>query len=178
MSTTTTAPAVSPEFAAGVREFYLHQLRMEIPTTIKVIQAIPEGKINWRPDDKARTALDLAWHIATVDVLFADEIAALDFGKMMDEEQRLAKQCPKTPNEIAAWYQEHYPKSLDKLAKMTPQQLLTPLNFLGMMTLPAFSYLAFIQNHSVHHRGQLSAYLRPMGGKVPSIYGPSADAEM
>jgi uncharacterized damage-inducible protein DinB len=44
-----------------------------------------------------------------------------------------------------------------------------------MMTLPAYVYLSFVQNHSVHHRGQLSAYLRPMGGKVPSIYGPSAD---
>jgi uncharacterized damage-inducible protein DinB len=45
----------------------------------------------------------------------------------------------------------------------------------GPFKLPALSYVTFAVNHSIHHRGQLSAYLRPMGAKVPSIYGPSAD---
>ena len=49
------------------------------------------------------------------------------------------------------------------------------LDFFGMMQMPAVVFLQLCIKHSVHHRGQLSAYLRPMGGKVPSIYGPSAD---
>ena len=45
-----------------------------------------------------------------------------------------------------------------------------------MFQLPAVMYLGFVQQHSIHHRGQLSMYLRPMGAKVPSIYGESYDA--
>jgi uncharacterized damage-inducible protein DinB len=48
----------------------------------------------------------------------------------------------------------------------------------GMFNLPAVMYLQFMLNHSIHHRGQLSAYLRPMGAKVPSIYGGSFDEPM
>jgi uncharacterized damage-inducible protein DinB len=40
---------------------------------------------------------------------------------------------------------------------------------------PAVAYLSIMSRHSIHHRGQLAAYLRPMGGKVPNIYGGSAD---
>ena len=61
---------------------------------------------------------------------------------------------------------------------MTPQQLATPVNFLGLFNFPAYVYLGLVNNHSIHHRGQLSTYLRPMGSKVPSIYGGSADEPM
>jgi uncharacterized damage-inducible protein DinB len=50
------------------------------------------------------------------------------------------------------------------------------VDFRGMFQLPAVMYLGFVQQHSIHHRGQLSMYLRPMGAKVPSIYGESYDA--
>jgi uncharacterized damage-inducible protein DinB len=56
-----------------------------------------------------------------------------------------------------------------------PEQLTTPVDFLGAFNFPAVLYLSFVNNHSIHHRGQLSVYLRPMGAKVPSIYGGSAD---
>jgi len=58
---------------------------------------------------------------------------------------------------------------------MTPAQLATPVDFDDVCKMPAVFYLGFVNNHSVHHRGQLAAYLRPMGSKVPSIYGGSAD---
>ncbi|HEY2115189.1 MAG TPA: DinB family protein, partial [Candidatus Angelobacter sp.] len=51
-----------------------------------------------------------------------------------------------------------------------------PIDFRGMFQMPAVSFLTLSQNHSIHHRGQLSTYLRPMGAKVPSIYGESYDA--
>jgi uncharacterized damage-inducible protein DinB len=58
---------------------------------------------------------------------------------------------------------------------MTPEQLLTPVEFFGVFNLPAALYLGFLNNHSIHHRGELATYLRPMGSKVPSIYGGSYD---
>jgi uncharacterized damage-inducible protein DinB len=57
---------------------------------------------------------------------------------------------------------------------LTGEQLAKEIKFY-MFNLPAVSYLNFAQVHSIHHRGQLSVYLRPMGAKVPSIYGGSAD---
>ena len=59
---------------------------------------------------------------------------------------------------------------------MTPDQLMKSIDFRGMFQYPAVAYLEFAIRHTIHHRGQLSMYLRPMGAKVPSIYGESHDA--
>jgi uncharacterized damage-inducible protein DinB len=58
---------------------------------------------------------------------------------------------------------------------MDPKKLAMPISFFGLLNHPAVVYLTLLQNHSIHHRGQLSTYIRPMGGKVPAIYGGSAD---
>ena len=61
---------------------------------------------------------------------------------------------------------------------LTPEHLATEIDFFGMMKMPAVALISMAIRHSVHHRGQLSSYLRAMGGKVPGIYGPSADEPM
>ncbi|MBM3756134.1 MAG: hypothetical protein FJW38_19370 [Acidobacteria bacterium] len=58
---------------------------------------------------------------------------------------------------------------------MSGEALASERNFFGAFNFPAVVYLNWANIHSIHHRGQLSAYLRSMGGKVPSIYGGSAD---
>ena len=60
---------------------------------------------------------------------------------------------------------------------MSGEQLTQVLDLLGLMQAPAIGWLSMAVKHSVHHRGQLSTYLRPMGGAIPGIYGPSADTE-
>ena len=60
---------------------------------------------------------------------------------------------------------------------MTGEQAAKIVDFRGMMQLPAVSFMTFNNNHVLHHRGQLSVYLRPMGGKVPAIYGESYDSK-
>ena len=64
---------------------------------------------------------------------------------------------------------------MQRLENTTPDQLVKTVDFRGRLQLPAVMYLQMMLHHSVHHRGQLSAYLRPMGGKVPAIYGESFD---
>src|SRR5260370_32383543 len=66
-------------------------------------------------------------------------------------------------------------RGIARIAQMTPEQLITPVEFFGVFNLPAAFYLAFLNNHSIHHRGEFATYLRPMGSKVPSIYGGSYD---
>ncbi len=162
----------SPEFAAGVREFLLMGIENEIPKTMKVIAAVPDGKKDYKPDPKARNAGDLAWHIAQEDVIF---LLAITEGKFAMPDTRFEKQRPAKMADMAEWYQKNMKDAIAKLRKMTPQQLVTPIDFLGMFNFPAFVYISFMNSHSIHHRGELTTYLRPMGSKVPSIYGPSAD---
>jgi uncharacterized damage-inducible protein DinB len=163
-------PALSPEFAIGMREALLQGLGQELETTKKVLAAIPEDKRDYRPDPKARTAWELAWHLASSDVQMTNEIADQKFTM----EPRF-KEEPKTVAELVNWYDSNFKNALARVRAMTPEQLCTPVDFYGVFNLPVVLYLPFVNNHSIHHRGQLAVYLRPMGSKVPSIYGGSAD---
>jgi len=169
----TPSQGMSQEFAVGYRDMMLQGLAGEMQTTKKVISAIPDAKRDYRPDPKARTAWELAWHLASVDVQFTEEIAEGTFNM----ESRYKDQEPKTVAELVSWYDKNFTRSIEKVRAMTPEQLVKPLEFFGAFKFPAATYLSFVNNHSVHHRGELATYLRPMGSKVPCIYGPSADEE-
>ncbi len=105
-------------------------------------------------------------------MLFLDQITE---GKFVLPDPRYDKEKPNTVAELVAWYDKNFKRVLQRVRAMTPAQLATPINFMGMFNLPGVFYLGFMNNHSIHHRGQLATYLRPMGSKVPSIYGGSAD---
>ncbi len=81
------------------------------------------------------------------------------------------------PTDAVARYKEKVPAALDRVRGMSGEQLTKVIDLMGLMQAPAVNWLARAVKHSVHHRGQLSTYLRPMGGTVPSIYGPSADTQ-
>jgi uncharacterized damage-inducible protein DinB len=163
---------MTPEFAVAYRDIICEGLLNECETTKKVLAAIPDGKRDYRPDPKARTAWDLAWHIASEDVLFLEQITE---GKFTFPDPRYDKERPNSVAELAAWYDKKLRRAIEHVRAMTPAQLTSPVNFLGMFNLPAVLYLGFMNKHSVHHRGQLATYLRPMGSKCPSIYGGSGD---
>jgi len=160
---------LTPEFAAGLRAMMLDGIAREAEITKRVIGAVPDAKSEYRPDPNARTAKELAWHIANTDVQFLDGIADLQF-KMESPEHK-----PQTSAEVVAWYDENMKRGIERVQAMTAEQLTTPVEFFGVFNLPAVAYLGFLNNHSVHHRGELATYLRPMGSKVPSIYGGSYD---
>ncbi len=161
-------PNLTPEFILTFRDMTLGGLQMELQTTKKVLAAVPDSGHDYRPDPKARTAKELAWHLAAEDVKFLDGIANLNFNTQ-------AGPAPATTAEIVKWYDSNFQRALARVQAMTAEQLLTPVKFFDMFNLPAALYLNFLYGHSVHHRGELAVYLRPMGAKVPSIYGPSAD---
>lgn len=160
---------MTPEFALGMRAMMLEGILREAECTKRVIGAVPDAKAEYRPDPHARTAKELMWHIANTDVQFLDGIADLQF-KMETPERK-----PQTAAEVVAWYDENIRRGVARVEAMTPEQLVTPIEFFGVFNLPAVAYLGFLNNHSIHHRGELATYLRPMGSKVPSIYGGSYD---
>jgi uncharacterized damage-inducible protein DinB len=151
---------------------YLPELKNEHRITKSVIEAIPLDQNGYRPHDASRSALDLAWHIVATEMRFME--AATDGS--FDLSPRPMPESIHNSAELSAWYTANFTPRFEKLTKLTDQELLKIVDFRGMFQLPAVSYLNFLLHHTIHHRGQLSTYLRPMGGKVPAIYGESYDS--
>lgn len=160
---------LTPEFFLGYRAVMLDGFAREAEITKKVIAAVPDAKADYRPDPHARTARELMWHLANSDVQFLTGIADQKFNMQNPDSK------PQTSAEIATWYDENVKSGLARVAAMSAEQLMTPINFAGVFNFPAAFYLGFLNNHCIHHRGELATYLRPMGSKVPSIYGGSYD---
>jgi uncharacterized damage-inducible protein DinB len=151
-------------------------MRQEMATTIKVFAAVNEDKRDYKPDPKSRSAWQIATHMATSDPWFLN--SAMDGNFAFDgEAQAEAEAGLKTVPEVVAFYQKHFGAALDRVAAASIDDLTRVVDFFGQVQMPAVSFLSLTNNHSVHHRGQLSAYLRAMGSRVPGIYGPSGDSE-
>jgi uncharacterized damage-inducible protein DinB len=150
----------------------LPTLKKEFATTKKVIEAIPQDKGDYRPEPVAKSALELAWHIVASEHRFLGGVASGVF----DFTPNHRPEAVRTAADIAKWYEESFAKNLARIEAMTGAELAKEMDFRGMFQQPAVMFLTLSINHSVHHRGQLSVYLRPMGGKVPAIYGESYDS--
>jgi uncharacterized damage-inducible protein DinB len=160
---------MNPEQAAFLNQMFVQGLEREYEITRKVLAAVPEARKDYSPDANARSAFALASHIATSDVWFLHGVANGEFGGSEDRSFGSVA-------EVVAYYDKEFPAGLAKVKALPPEKLaqIVPA-FGGMFNLPAVAYLGFLNNHSIHHRGQLATYLRPMGSKVPSIYGGSFD---
>ena len=98
--------------------------------TRRVIEAIPENNKTWKPGEKSRSAEELAWHIASVEVGMLQGIGRLSFMSLHEEEE-FQKSPPKTIAEIANWYDANLPKAIEAVKKLSAGQLLTPVDFHG-----------------------------------------------
>jgi uncharacterized damage-inducible protein DinB len=161
---------MTPEQARFLLDFTLPTLKQETATTAKIIAAAPNANLDYRPSDRCMPAGELLWHIASSDVMFLEGILSGAFGQSPEKPEEV-----RTPEQISAWYSQKMSAAIEKLSAWTPEEAARILDFHGFLQAPAAGIVTVAVNHSIHHRGQLSAYLRPMGGKVPAIYGPSAD---
>lgn len=150
----------------------LPALKAEHAMTSAVIAAIPPERADYRPHPDSRSAFDLAWHIVSAEIKYLDAIAAGVF----PHDLRPTPDDIRKPSEVLAWYAQRFDPAIGRLETATVDDLLRMVDFYGLRTFPAIGLLQLILNHTIHHRGQLSTYLRPMGAKVPSLYGPSYDA--
>jgi len=138
----------------------------ESATTGKVLSRIPEGS-DYRPDPKSRTAQEIAWQIVCEEQMIID---ALESGKA----EWNPAPAPKTMKEVVDAYETQRARMADRWNSLPESKWEGHLQFFGSKrpaSPMAWSFLFDI----VHHRGQISTYLRPMGSTVPQIYGPSGD---
>jgi uncharacterized damage-inducible protein DinB len=155
-------------------DIYLPGIKNEQRITKSIIEAIPPDKGDYRPDQICKTALELAWHIIAAEMRFMEAVPAGEF----DLSARSRPNSITSSSDLAGWYDENFEPRFRELTKLSDEQLLKIVDFRGLFQLPAVMYLNFMLHHSIHHRGQLSMYLRPVGAKVPSIYGESYDAAL
>jgi len=167
---------VNPEQAKTVAGAMAALWQGEFPATVRVLSAVNDANRDYRPHPKSRTAWELATHIATADTWFIDCIAKGTFAFDPAAAKRAETQFRQIAD-VAAYYESTLPGRLAQLPGLPGEALSETVDFFGMMRMTRAQWIGFANNHSVHHRGQLSAYLRALGSKVPDIYGPSADAE-
>ena len=161
-----------PENARVIADYLIATIEIEIPTTIRVFEAVPTTDLDYRPDSLSKSARALLRHIALEDEWFLDAVGDGQFGPPVDESDACGLM---TPADVIARYRERIPAGLARVKALPDEALVRQVDMFGVLRLPAVSFLSLLLRHNAHHRGQLSAYLRAMGGKVPGIYGPSAD---
>jgi uncharacterized damage-inducible protein DinB len=153
-------------------EFCIARRKAELPAFVRVLKAVPPGRLDYRPDPKARTAAELAWLLAAEEAAL---VSLLDTGTVEWKEEK----PPARIDEIVAAYERNAAAVDERLGRLDEAGWQKKGRFL-MGGAPAWEdtigqFAWGFLFDAIHHRGQLSSYLRPMGGKVPSIYGPSAD---
>jgi len=156
----------------STREHFVRCFAAEVPTFVKVLKALPEGQTGYRPHPRCSSAAEIAW-------LLASELK--DACDLVDACEASFSQStpPATFGESVAAYERNAAALAEKLAVVEDETWEKSARFLvgGQVAweAPLGDMLWGFLFDAIHHRGQLSSYLRPMGGKVPSIYGPSGD---
>ena len=158
--------------ARTVADFLIAEFENEMQTTLRVIEAVPNDHLDYQPDSKSKTGLGLVRHITLEDEWLLNGVANGEFTRPPDDSDACGIM---SPADAVARYKETVPAALGRVRAMSGQKLVAVLDMFGVIKAPGINFLALALKHSVHHRGQLSSYLRAMGGKVPGIYGPSAD---
>lgn len=164
----------------SISSMLLPEFDQEMATTRKVLERIPADKFTWKPHETSLELGKLATHVATLNDWMSKtlELDAFDLAPLDGEPYRLPEIT--TPEEVLERFDQFAAAARSALAAASDEHLLAPWSLQQggqtIFTMPRLvSIRSFILNHLIHHRGQLSVYLRMNAIPVPSIYGPSAD---
>jgi len=162
------------------REFFIRRWEQEFFGFLQVMQALPPDRLDYRPHPRSRSAGELVAHFVNLEQSCAD-LCTNKQGSYNTSMRWHPHDRAATLGEMIAAYERHHQQLAVELNQLDDhawnrqawmirgeQEIILKDTIGGLLWLALFD--------AVHHRGQLSAYIRPMGGKVPSVYGPSADS--
>jgi uncharacterized damage-inducible protein DinB len=155
-----------------LREFYVERRKAEVPVFLKVLHALPADQLAYKPHDRSPSAEQLVWTL-TNEIRSCREV-------LMDNQTEWRVQPPPPLSEMLESFERWSNDVTDLVSRMDEESWNRVAKFYYngkvVSEQPVSQFLWFILFDAIHHRGQLSTYLRPMGSTVPSIYGPSADS--
>ena len=155
-----------------LREFLLHRWITERPAFQRVLYALPLAQFTYSPHERSPSAAQIVWTLA---------LEAKVCSELIDAGQSNWEPSPPPVDSVAivSTFERHTADLGERIGRLDETAWQTNARFLVQGNLAWEAPLGDLLWHmffdSIHHRGQLSTYIRPMGGKVPSIYGPSGD---
>jgi uncharacterized damage-inducible protein DinB len=163
----------------ALKDAFLPEYDHEMGTTRRLLERVPEADLAWKPHDKSFSLGQLAGHIANIprwlDPTF--DLTVFDVASLGEDAR------PKQPASVAdilTAFDANVKKGRQKIDAQLDAAMFVQWTLMQgdqeVLTMPRVAVLrSFIMNHLIHHRGQLSVYLRLRNVPVPAIYGPSAD---
>ncbi|HEX8143713.1 MAG TPA: DinB family protein [Pyrinomonadaceae bacterium] len=153
------------------------ELKHEAATTRKMLERVPQDSLTWQPHEKSMTLGRLAAHIAGLPLLL---VAALEHDEYDTNELRAQSPPADNVSSMLEAFDRSIAAALELLKTLSGERLLTPWRYRNgeqlLFEMPRIAVIRFVVlNHIVHHRGQLSVYLRLRDVPLPSVYGPTAD---
>jgi uncharacterized damage-inducible protein DinB len=163
----------------ALSEALLPEFDMEMATTRKTLERIVDEKFDWQPHEKSMTMGGLGSHLANI-LTWTTTSLSTDSFDIAPEGQVLKIAPAKSREEMLETFDNNAAAARQAIAGASDEQLMQSWTLLhdghAVFSLPRVAVLrTFVLSHSIHHRGQLSVYLRLNDISVPSIYGPSAD---
>jgi uncharacterized damage-inducible protein DinB len=157
----------------SAKDQFAHVYKRELATTLKVLRAYPADQAAYKPHERSSDALKLAWTFVAENNMIVQALKGpLNLGAGMPP-------APATLGEVVAAYEASAKELMETLERTPESRLAETIKFFvapkTMGDVPVGEFIWFMLLDAIHHRGQMSVYLRCAGGKVPSIYGPSAD---
>ena len=155
----------------STREFFRARRQAELPAFIRVFKALHKDRVDYTPHERSPSAGAIVWTL-TSELKACCELA--ETGQI-----DWKSTAPLDMDQMIADFETHHARLDARVATLDDDEWSRPGRFrVGskvVMEMPVGEMLWFFLFDAIHHRGQLSAYIRPMGGKVPAIYGPSGD---
>jgi uncharacterized damage-inducible protein DinB len=160
-------------------EFLLAELNREVERSRRALEEVPEGMYDWKPHDRSMIFGYLTDMVATIPSWIAMEVTQDELDIAPADGPTMKREAKKTSAELIAALDTSAADARDALKKTTDEHLETTWRLKArgavVQAAPRYEMIQDTINHWTHHRGQMTVYLRLMGAKVPSIYGPSAD---
>ena len=146
---------------------------MEARNTIRLLEALPADRYDFRPDPKGRSLGELAWHLSEIDACLSYGVAERRF-RLEDSLPELVR--PREIPLLAPGYRRVHELAMERLAKIENEHLNETVTYFDgtSMTIRDILWVAML-HHLIHHRGQLAQMCRMAGGMPPGIYGPNRE---
>ena len=163
----------------NLSELLRAEMDREVERSRRALEQIPEGKYDWKPHEKSMILGYLANMVATIPTWIAMQIGQDELDIAPADGSKMEQKRMDTSSELVAALDKSAAGAREAFDKTTDDHLTTSWRLLArgqkVMEAPRYEMIQDTINHWVHHRGQMTVYLRLMGAKVPAIYGPSAD---